>query len=181
MTVTRAQAVANAKASKVYNVGYCMKWTRTMLGQPAVGDRDGDGDADAVDGWKSCKRKHAGDRNPPAGVPVFWEGGRKGYGHVGISLGNRTFRGTDSPTPGLVGTVMLDWPEDHWGLSYLGWAEDLNGVVIPSDAPAPPKPPVRPSRLPRIRRALRREIAATEPGPLRRAYRRAARALRPKR
>lgn len=138
MPLTRAQAVANAKASTAYSVGMCMKWTRTMLGQPAVGDVDGDGDADAVDGWKSCKHKHPGDRNPPAGVPVFWGGGRNGYGHVGISLGNRTFRGTDAPNPGLVGNVGLRWPEQHWGLTYLGWAEDLNGVlIVDENAPKP--------------------------------------------
>lgn len=152
MTVTRAQAVENAKASKTYPVGMCMKWTRTMLGRPAVGDIDGDGDADAVDGWKSSKHRHPGDRNPPAGVPVFWEGGRNGYGHVGISLGNRTFRGTDAPTSGSVGTVGLDWPEQHWGLHYLGWAEDLNGVRIEDDSA--PKPIPQTKRYSAIKAAI---------------------------
>lgn len=153
MSLTRAQAVANAKASTAYPVGMCMKWTRTMFGRPAVGDVDGDGDADAVDGWKSCKQKHPGDRNPPAGVPVFWSGGRNGYGHVGISLGNRTFRGTDSPTSGKVGTVGLDWPEQHWGLTYLGWADDLNGVPIPGE-PEQPAAPAQTKRYGAIKAAV---------------------------
>lgn len=164
MTNTRGQAVKNALASTAYDVGMCMKWTRTMLGRDSVGDVDRDGDADAVDGWKSCKHRHPDDRNPPAGVPVFWSGGSKGHGHAALSLGGGMIRTIDRPTSGRVGTVPLSDPERAWGLHYLGWAEDIGGLLIPLDAPAKvdPKPLTAPGRIARARLLLRRAEARAE-------------------
>ena len=133
MTYTRREAVARALRSTTYPVGMCYRWTREMFGMPAVGDRDGDGDADAVDGWKAATRKHPGDRKPPGGVPVFWSGGSKGHGHAAITTLDGRVRSIDTGAGGFgtVGTVDLGWFERHWGLKYLGWAEDLGGVTIP--------------------------------------------------
>ena len=131
MPVSRNQAIVNALASKAYPVGMCAKWTREKYGLPALGDFDRDGDADAVDMWAACVLKEAGDRNPPAGVPVFWSGGSKGHGHAAVSLGDGMIRTIDRPTSGQVGTVPLGEIERVWGLKYLGWTHDLYGHEIP--------------------------------------------------
>lgn len=131
MNVSRNQAIVNALGSQAYPVGMCAKWTRERYGLPALGDFDRDGDADAVDMWQACVLKNAGDRNPPAGVPVFWSGGSKGHGHAAISLGNGFIRTIDRPRAGVVGSVPLSEIEQAWGLKYLGWSEDLYGHQIP--------------------------------------------------
>jgi hypothetical protein len=137
----REQAAKRAEANNT-NLHYlCQKWTRQIFGAPAVGDVDGDRDADAVDGWKSEPEefRHFGDRNPPRGVPVAWGGGAKGFGHRAVSLGNRKIRSID--INGKVGTVDLSWFERNWGLKYLGWSETMSGLYIPKPvvAPAPTK------------------------------------------
>lgn len=131
MPVSRNQAIVNALASKAYPVGMCARWTREKYGLPALGDFDRDGDADAVDMWKGCVLKNAGDRNPPPGVPVFWSGGSEGHGHAAVSLGDGFVRTIDRPRPGLVASVPLGEIEQAWGLKYLGWTEDLYGHEIP--------------------------------------------------
>lgn len=130
MTYNRAQAIARANASRTYPRGMCYKWTREQFGIPSIGDRDGDGDADAVDGWKAARRRHPGDRHPPPGVPVFWSGGSNGHGHAAITK-PAGVRSIDANGFGNVGTVDLGWFERNWGLTYLGWSEDLGGVPIP--------------------------------------------------
>lgn len=112
--------------------GMCMKFTRMMYGVSAVGDYDGDGDADAVDGWKSAKRKHP-TKDPydiPRGVPVFWSGGPNGYGHAAISVGGGQMWSTDIERRGRVDLAPIADVRRKWGLELLGWAEDINGVTL---------------------------------------------------
>lgn len=134
----RLQAAARALASRTYPAGMCLQWTRVQYGIAAK-------HPDAAAAARSATRMHRGDRNPPRGVPVFWTGGSDGHGHVAIALGGGTIRSTDAAGAGRIGTVPLSWPEDRWGLTYVGWAEDLNGVTIP---PAPS------SRVQRARQLL---------------------------
>lgn len=151
MTIRTAEAAAKV-AEKTYSniVGMCQKVTRLYYLAPSAGDVDGDGDADAVDGWKSepASGRHT-DRKPPRGYPVAWSGGKSGHGHRAISLGevNGKFkiRTTDAPT-GKVSTQDLDWPERQWGLKYLGWSETIDGVPIPK--PAVAKPASKPTKTP---------------------------------
>jgi hypothetical protein len=123
--------------------GTCQLWTRTMLDAPSAGDRDGDGDADAVDGWKSepTSAKHK-DRNPPRGMPVAFSGGSRGFGHRAISLGDGKIRSTDMVgdryVPGKVGTTTIAALERAMGITYLGWSETITGLTIPVDKPKPP-------------------------------------------
>jgi hypothetical protein len=133
MTLSRQQAVRNALESATNKVGMCAQWTRQQFGVPALGDFDGDGDADAVDMWKACVIKHHADVEPvpPAGVPVFWSGGSKGHGHAAVSLGGGMVRSTDAWTAGRVGTVPIVEVSRRWGMPYLGWTEDLYGHEIP--------------------------------------------------
>jgi hypothetical protein len=132
MVYNREQAAKRAEASRTNVVGMCQNWTWNIFQSHSVGDVDKDGDADAVDGWKSePKAKRHTDRHPPRGVPVAWSGGRNGHGHRAVSLGHGKIRSTDAGGPGRVATVDLDWPEKTWGLKYLGWSETISGIQIP--------------------------------------------------
>lgn len=148
MVNSREQAAKLAEKSIKNTPGTCQLWTRTQFGAPSAGDRDRDGDADAVDGWKSePEASRHSDRNPPRGVPVAWSGGSKGYGHRAISLGNGLIRSTDAGGRGYVATVPLEWVERNWGMKYLGWSDTITGIPIPNDNPAPkPIPGKKPSR-----------------------------------
>lgn len=167
------EAVAAALAQTRNVPGTCQYTVRTWLDAPSAGDQDGDGDADAFDGWLSEPRKaqHGGDRNAPTGFPVAWSGGSAGYGHRALSLGKRNgvtmIRSTDAGGRGVVATVPLSWVEEHWGLHYLGWSETIDGQVIPM--PAPPQP-TKPAPIPAatrvkvIRRAAARAKKAGRDG-----------------
>lgn len=148
MVRSREDAAKAAEASKGarYPVGMCQAWTRGIFLAPAAGDRDGDGDADAVDGWKSEPEsaREPGDRNPPRGVPVSWSGGRSGYGHRAVSLGNGMIASTDAPTSGVIGIVPLDWVEKNWGMTYLGWSSTITGLEIPGAPKVMPRPDPKP-------------------------------------
>lgn len=146
MVLNREEAAKAALASDTNPVGYCQGWTVDIYHGRPVGDFDGDGDADAVDGWESEPHhaRHPGDRKPPRGVPVAYGGGSHGYGHRAISLGHGKIRSTDAAGNGRVATVDLDWPEKVWGLHYLGWSETIDGEEIPLP---PPPPPTRISRF----------------------------------
>lgn len=152
MPVSRQQAVANAKRVTTYAVGMCAKFTREQFGVPALGDHDGDGDADAFDMWQACLIRNPGDTEPPAGVPVFWAGGSKGHGHAAVSLGDGMVRSTDAWTAGQVGTVPLSELAPRWGMTYLGWTEDLYGHVIPD-----PEGDLRRARLAKLAQSRRRK------------------------
>lgn len=132
MVYSREEAAKRAEASRTNVPGMCQGWTRGIFGAPSAGDVDHDGDADAVDGWKSepVATRHT-DRNPPRGVPVAWSGGRNGHGHRAVSLGNGKIRSTDAGGSGRVATVDLNWPERTWGLHYLGWTPTISGILIP--------------------------------------------------
>lgn len=136
------EAVAVALASETNVPGTCQLWTRNLFLAPSAGDRDGDGDSDAVDGWKSEPKKwqHT-TRQPPRGKPVAWGGGTHGFGHRAVSLGRFKdghwyIRTTDGNGSGHVATRRLEWVEETWGLNYLGWSDSITGILIP-EAPKP--------------------------------------------
>jgi hypothetical protein len=81
--------------------------------------------------WKYAIGKHPKDRTPPVGAPVFWGGGRMGFGHIAIMTSKGLVRSSDAGGRGLMGTKPLSWFEAHWGQRYLGWAEGFNGERIP--------------------------------------------------
>jgi hypothetical protein len=115
------EACNNAKSYTTCEPGMCLKYTRTWL-------EIGSGAPDAITAWRNAAVKHPG-ASPPAGAPIFYEGGQ--YGHAALSLGGGKIRTTDAPGSGTVSTQDLDWPTDHWGYDYLGWTEDVNGTTIP--------------------------------------------------
>lgn len=140
MVYSREEAAKRAEEATVNTPRMCQAWTRGILGAPSVGDQDGDGDADAVDGWRSepNSAKHT-DRKPPRGTPVAWGGGSSGFGHRAISLGpiNGVYmiRSTDAGGSGRIATVPLAWVEAQWGMTYLGWSDTISGLKIPFTPP----------------------------------------------
>lgn len=147
MTIRNREQAARAAEQSTSNVpGTCQLWTRTQYGAPSAGDRDRDGDADAVDGWRSepPEARHT-TRRPPRGVPVAWAGGRNGFGHRAISLGGGRIRSTDAGGSGRVATVDLGWVERTWGLIYLGWSETITGIQIPKPSHAASWPEPEPA------------------------------------
>lgn len=118
------KAVSNGRAVKTYDTGMCLKYVRDPCWRvPSLY-------GDAYSAWLGSTKKHAGDRNPPNGAPVFYSGGSHGYGHAVIYVGGN-MRSTDNPSSGKVGETDLDWPVRAWGMKYLGWTGDLNGVSLP--------------------------------------------------
>lgn len=178
MVLDREQAAQSAEKSTTNVVGTCQLWTRNRYLAPSAGDRDGDGDADAVDGWKSepAWARHEGDRNPPRGTPVAFSGGSRGFGHRAESLGGGKIRSTDMSDdglryqPGNVGTSTLANIEKAMGVKYLGWSETITGQKIPVPTPnVVPKPKV-PSRVSDARSKLEvAMIRANKKGQKRRA------------
>lgn len=153
MVYSRQEAVKRSLAYSRYPQGLCQVFTRTIFGAPSVGDVDGDGDADAVDGWFSepPSARHPGDRNPPAGVPTGFSGGSRGFGHRAPSVGGGKIRSTDMNASGRyqagsVATVTIPQVEAAMGVCYTGWTETISGLPIPGDKPTPPPKPVPPSQ-----------------------------------
>jgi hypothetical protein len=165
MVRNREEAVQAALNTHVNTPRMCQAVTRGWFAAPSVGDFDGDGAADAEDGWKTepAHAKHT-DRKPPRGTPVSYGGGSADNGHRAISLGpvgpngSYMIRSTDADGVGRVGTVPLDFPERQWNMPYLGWSETISGIRIPlAPVPEPPKP-VEPknNNVTKARRLLRK-------------------------
>lgn len=106
----------------------------------------------ALQAWNLSDGKHHGDRNPPAGVPV-WFGAKpsSAAGDVVISLGGGKVVCTDYPTYGRVGVCTIAQRQAQIGRPYLGWTERIfdQPIALPSTVevtkptptkPAPPKP-----------------------------------------
>lgn len=122
---TADEAVSNANGYTRCDPGYCLKYVRTWLEIPSGADT-------AFHAWQAAEHKHAGDKTPPRGAPLFWKSSPSGSGagHITICKGD-TMRTTDKSSPGYVNNDNGAWPKNAWGQSYLGWTEDLNGIWIP--------------------------------------------------
>jgi len=105
--------------------GMCQQFTRMSFGV-------GSGFPSAQAAWDGAQKKHpTKDRNSvPPGVPVYFAGGSKGYGHAAVSLGKGLVRSTDWPSAYAVGTARITDLERSWGQRFLGWTEDVNGVTV---------------------------------------------------
>jgi hypothetical protein len=128
MAVSLAQAVQRALGASSFGSGFCLRFVRTMLG---VGPKF----QTATRAFNATKHRHT--TTPPAGVPVWWDQGRKtakfpeGLGHVALSLGGGKIRSTDWPSKGKVGTTTIATLNRTWTKQrYRGWSEDINGVRV---------------------------------------------------
>lgn len=115
-----------------FGYGECLLRTRGCFGAPSIGDFDGDGSADAEDGWKATQHKHAASdfASIPANVPLWWGGGSSDHGHVAVSAGNAMCWSTDIRRTGYFDLVPIAEISQRWGLPFLGWTEDINGVRV---------------------------------------------------
>lgn len=104
--------------------GLCLRFVRTMLEIPS-------GAPTAIAAWKAVPSKltHSW-YNAPAGVPVFWSGGSTGAGHIAIADGTGKCWSSDILREGHVDLVPITLIAAKWGLHYLGWSEQLNGVNV---------------------------------------------------
>lgn len=145
-----AAKLAESKVGTTNTPGMCQMWTRLIFNAPAVGDVDGDGRADAVDGWirEPEEARHPGDRNPPRGTPVSFAGGGKGDGHRATSIGGGKIVGTDMSQgryrAGITGVATIEEIERSMGVSYLGWSDTISGFLIPGAPVAAPSKPEKP-------------------------------------
>lgn len=148
MIRTPSQALAVADATHTNVPGTCQFKVRGYFNAPSAGDFDGDGAADAEDGWKSepAWARHPGDRHPPRGYPVAFSGGSRDHGHRAISRGNGILRSTDFDgatkryRAGVVGNGTIAEVERAMGVTYLGWSKTIDGQPIPPDATTDLKP-----------------------------------------
>lgn len=128
---TAAQALAMAKADKIRlgAAGHCLEAVRDLYGLDANNHEPSAYAAWVYEGGHDGPNTHTV-LKPPAGVPVFWSGGSRGYGHVAISDGLGAVYSTDVKRDGRFDRVPLAWVHTHWGLTYLGWTETLEGKRI---------------------------------------------------
>ena len=129
-----AQSVPKARAFTKYDPpGMCCQFVWNCIAAPR---RFGLADANAA--WARAKSRRT-DQNPPAGVPVYWAGGK--HGHIAISVGGGVVRSTDWPEKGRVGDVKIATMTSSWGITYRGWSADWAGVPIPGlgSTPGPAK------------------------------------------
>lgn len=178
MTINSYTQAMDAALKQTRNTpGTCQLSTRGWYNAPSVGDVDGDGDSDAVDGWESepPQYRHPGDRNPPAGVPLAFHGGSKGQGHRCIRLyHDGRLRSTDMLnnhySAGHTSTVYAPTTSDaiaiiehSMNVIYTGWTETIDGHRIPK------LPMTRGKRIDASIQRLRRALAHAKPNTVRRA------------
>jgi hypothetical protein len=117
-----ADAVDNGHAVTSYASGMCQQFVRGQCWEvPSLY-------GSAIEAWNGAREKHAGDRTPPNGAPVYYRGGQ--YGHA-VMYCHGGIRSTDCQSGGRVSDTDLDWPVRNWGYEYLGWTGDINGVDLP--------------------------------------------------
>lgn len=88
---------------------------------------------DAIASWRMAVHKHRAPATGaaiPRGWPIYWSGGSAGHGHIAISAGGGFCWSTDIKRPGRFDLVRVERIRDQWGLTLLGWTNDLNGTLI---------------------------------------------------
>ena len=129
VTRTRSEGMAWAKG-KVGTTGYggmCLQFTREAYAIPSKYN-------DARTAWQQAKHKHAtsSTKNIPEGVPIFLDSPSSEYGHVAVYVGGGRMVTTHASTNKVGEDAVSTWVNDY-GYHVLGWSEDLNGVLIPTD------------------------------------------------
>ena len=120
---TGTEAVAASRRWTTNQYGMCLYTVQTWLAAPWSGPW-------AEDAWNRWGGQHRGDKNPPAGVPVYWHNPRSKYGHIALSVGGGRIRCTDYPSSRRVGELTIDQMSAVWNIQYLGWAERFSGGAI---------------------------------------------------
>lgn len=119
--------------------GYCLKYVwNAYAAHGAVSNQTF---PTAYSAWLGSSGQHPGDRNPPAGVPVYWgPRANSSAGDVVISLGNGQVAATDWPYNGRTGVCTIDQREAQISRPYLGWTDNMIGNPILQLQPQPITP-----------------------------------------
>jgi len=129
MPNTPEQAIANAAAQSVngpvYGSGQCLMRVRLAYGVTTT-------IPNAAASWAASTHKHptTDPASIPRGVPIYWTGGSHGYGHVAIATGDGNCWSTDIRRTGYFDLVPITEIHAKWGLTLVGWTDDVNGVVV---------------------------------------------------
>lgn len=128
-TVDGLAAAALMQTWKTCDPGYCLRYV--WAAYAAQGATSAASYPTALAAWNASKGKVPGDRNPPAGFPVYWgEKPGSAAGDVVISLGGGRVVATDYPGWGVIGTCTIDQRQAQIGRPYLGWTTDILGNPI---------------------------------------------------
>lgn len=129
MPVNGLAAANTMLAFGTWRAGYCLE--AVWQAYKRNGASTNQAAPTAYSGWLGSGGKHHGDRNPPAGVPVWWgPKASSAAGDVVISLGGGRVVATDWPRNGVIGITTIDARERQIGRPYLGWTEDILGFPI---------------------------------------------------
>lgn len=133
--VTPQQAIATARSwslsRRFVGVGQCLATVRQYYGVPA-------GFPTAAASYAAADHKHLVSTgvDVPRGAPVWWTGGSHGAGHVAISVGGGICLSTDWKEQGKIDYARIDEITSRWGLSFKGYTEEVNAVVVWRPQPA---------------------------------------------
>jgi hypothetical protein len=110
-----------------FGTGECQRQTRRAY------QVESNGTPDASTDWSLSEYQHrppADLRTIPRGALLAWTGGTHGHGHRAICAGNGLMWSTDSRRPGYYDLVPIEEPAKRWGLKFVGWTEDIDGVHV---------------------------------------------------
>lgn len=114
-------------------VGYCLKTIRSLFGVMPLWP-------DAETAWEEAEYRHRVTRleDIPWGVPIWWINGR--YGHVALYIGRGLCITTDYKESGRLCIARVDALASWCGGTFVGWTNDINGVVVWRPRRTKPKP-----------------------------------------
>lgn len=145
-TVSGKAAIAWMRSHSTNAPGMCLNTVWQSYGShDSIGDHAGQY-PDAMSGWNYAKRRHPGDANPPAGVPVYFgvsptrTDANARAGDVMVSLGGGMLIGTDVGGAGRIGTISIADRARAISRPYLGWTEDFLGYDVVDTTAAAPAP-----------------------------------------
>lgn len=124
-TPTQALAAARAlhgRAPAQARAGMCLSVTRDLYALPHTG-------GSAAASFRATKLRGHGP--PPAGAPLWFTGGSKGFGHSALAAAGLRAWTIDQVRSGGLDLVTLarlrGWTSS---LHYEGWSRDIDGVTV---------------------------------------------------
>jgi hypothetical protein len=138
------------RAGYTFAPGTCLKQQRLLWGIDAHDFTPTNGrDPWAIEAFDFAKFKHptATTDSIPDFVPCYWrKNGRPGHIALYLKHGSGLCLTTDRPNSGKFGIVPVEEISRAWGMTFVGWTEDLNGVRVYTPPPPPPPPAKEPAK-----------------------------------
>jgi hypothetical protein len=117
-------------------LGWCLAYVSTAFNSGWAG-------ATAWQGWERTALKHQ-DRSLPSGVYIpLWFSGYYGFGHVVIYKDGVIWSSPISHKPTADVWYSIEDIERNYGVTYVGWSEDIGGTLVAQYAPDPSPEPIR--------------------------------------